>query len=142
METGAGYRAEPLLLTHESAALYRGGEKISDAPAGGYAVAAVSEVDTVSGAKGRVVLSMTAALGDTTLLDMGMYGNESFFYSLFEEAGAIKTPIGCGVVVLNTYPLSDLNRSVSDVYFWSLAAGVPLLCAATGFLLLRRRKNR
>lgn len=139
---GEGYRAESLLTTHESASLYQNGEKVSDAPAGGYTVIGASEVDTVSGGKGRVVLSMTAALGDTALLDMGAYGNESFFYSLFETAGAAATPIGCGVVVLNTYPLSDLNRSVSDVYFWSLTAGIPLLCAATGFLLLHRRKNR
>lgn len=133
------YRVSPLLESYDGAVLYRGGEEVSR---GKYTVMAMSEIPTAEGGHGNVVLCTSSAIADGAILDMGSFGNEALLYSLLEYTGGEKTPIGCGVVVLNTYPLSNLTKNTSDRYFWLLGVALPLVTAGVGFVLLRRRKRR
>ena len=139
LKEGEGYTVSPLLSTYDSASLYRDGQRISDAPADGYTVAALSK--TASG--GRVLAMGSTGIADAALLDMGSYGNESFLYSFLEYTGSTDaTPIGCGVVVLNTFPLSELSGNAATLYFTVLTIVIPLAIAVIGFLLLYRRRVR
>ena len=136
---GEGYTAYPVLNSYDGASLYKNGERVSD---GRYTVMAMSEVSTASGDTGKVILTGSSVLADGTILDMGSFGNEAMLYSLLEYVGGEPSPIGCGVVVLNTYPLTDLTKSTSDVFFGLLAFVLPLLSSAIGFIILRRRQKR
>lgn len=138
VKDGEGYKAQSLLTSYDSATLYADGKALSS---GKHTVAAISR--TESAGKGTLMLVGSTGLGDAALLDMGSYGNESFLYALLEHTGAVDvTPIGCGVVVLNSYPLTNLSGNTSSLYFVVLTAVIPVLAGACGFLLLRRRKNR
>ncbi len=136
---GEGYRVSPLLRSYDGASLYKNGESISR---GAFTVMAMSEVDTNDGKTGSVVFASSATVGDGTILDMGSYGNEALLYSVLEHTAGMTVPIGCGVVVLNTYPLSNLTQSTSDIYFAVLAVAVPLVCAGIGAVTVTRRKRR
>ena len=137
---GEGYQTSALLKTYESAALYTDGKKVSD---GEHTVAALSRANGIGGKTGTLILVGSTGLGDAMLLDMGGYGNESFLYSLLEYAGgADTTPIGAGVVVLNSYPLTNLSSSTSRLFFVLLTVALPFAASVGGFLVCRRRKHR
>ena len=139
MKDGESYRVSSLLESYDGATLWRDGAEISR---GKYTVMAISEIPTATGGQGNVVLASSSAVADGTILDMGSYGNEALLYALLEYTGGEKTPIGCGVVVLNTYPLSNLTKGSADIFFWVLGVGIPVLTAGVGVILLRRRKRR
>ncbi len=137
---GAGYTAEPLLKTHASASLYTDGKAISS---GEHTVAALSKIEGRNGSVGSLILVGGTGLADAMLLDMGSYGNESFLYSLLEyNDPSITAPIGAGVVVLNTYPLTNLSSNETRVLFVLLSVLVPTAAGACGFFVCRKRKNR
>ncbi len=139
LKEGEGYRVSPLLQSYDGAILYRGTEEISR---GSYTVMAMSEITTAEGDTGSVILAGSSAVADETILDMGSFGNEALLYATLEHTGGMKTPIGCGVVVLNTYPLSNLTKNTSDIFFGVLGFALPLCVAALGFFMIRRRKRR
>jgi hypothetical protein len=136
---GEGYRVSPLLQSYGGSTLYKNGEALDK---GAFTVMAMSEVDTNDGKTGGVICASSATVGDGSLLDMGSFGNEALLYALLEKTCERTVPIGCGVVVLNTYPLSNLTKNTSDAYFALLAVAVPLACAALGAVTVIRRKRR
>ncbi len=139
LQEGTGYHVSALLESYDGAVLYRGAEELSR---GKYTVMAMSEIPTAEGGQGHVILAGSSAVADGTILDMGSFGNEALLYALLEHTGGMKTPIGCGVVVLNTYPLSNLTKSTSDIFFAVLGFALPLCVAVCGVVVLRRRKRR
>lgn len=135
-----GCRVSPLIESYDSAALYRDGKRLSE---GVHTVAAQSTVNGKDGKTGTLILIGTTGLGEAALLDLGSYGNEAFLYALLERTEGISvTPIGCGVVVLNTYPLTNLSGKDANTYFLALTLGVPAVLGVLGLLLIRRRRNR
>ena len=142
LSAGAGYTVEPILQSYDSAKFYRADGTSGDVADGGEVVAAMSTVPGTGKTAGKVFVAGTATLGEESLLDMGSYGNEGLLYALLEQTEQVTAPIGCGVIVLNTYPLADLHRSTANIYAILLTLGVPLACGAAGFLIVRRRKNR
>lgn len=136
---GEGYRVSPLLQSYGGSTLSKNGEVLDK---GVFTVMAMSEVDTNDGRTGGVICAASATLGDGSLLDMGSFGNEAFLYSLLEKTCGRTVPIGCGVVVLNTYPLSNLTKNTADGYFALLAVALPLACAGLGAVIIIRRKRR
>ena len=139
LKDGNGFSTAPLLKTSEGAVLYTEGKVASE---GEHTVAAISRIDGKNGQTGSLVLLGTVGLGDAALLDMGSYGNESFLYSLLEYTGGIQAPIGAGVVVLNTYPLTDLSARSAKLLFALFTFVIPLSAAVAGFAVCRTRKNR
>ena len=140
LKDGEGYTVSPLIESYPSASLYRDGKAVAS---GVHTVAAESEIVGKNGKTGRLILVGSTGLGEAALLDLGSYGNESFLYALLERAeGVSVTPIGCGVVVLNTYPLTNLSGKGANIYFLVLTLAVPALVGALGFLLVRRRRVR
>jgi len=140
LSEGEGYTAGPLIKTHGSASLLCDGKTVST---GEHTVAAISKINGRDGSIGSLVLVGGTGLSDAMLLDMGGYGNEPFLYSLLEyNDESIVTPIGAGVVVLNTYPLTNLSSNETRVLFAILSVLVPVTAGACGFFICRRRKNR
>lgn len=140
LTSGEGYTLHKLIESYDSSVLYRDGKPVSE---GVHTVAAVSEIGGKDGKTGRLILFGSTGLGDAALLDLGSYGNETLLYSLLEYTGAVEvTPIGCGVVVLNSYPLTNLSSNTANLYFVLLTVGVPAVIAALGLLFVRRRRSR
>ncbi|MBQ9736502.1 MAG: Gldg family protein [Clostridia bacterium] len=140
LSSGEGYRAEALLRSHESAYRSVKGESIYDAE-GGYAVAALSEVEGKRGAVGYALCISAGAFVEQTQMETAGYGNKPFLLSaLMETTGAV-APIGSGVVLLNTYPLEDMTRGVANTYLILLAGVVPLAIALLGYAVVRRRTH-
>ena len=136
----AGVTVTPLLRTHATAQNQLKGETVSAAPAEGYAVAALATLDEYHGKHGRVALIAAEAFADVDTMETDGYGNKEFLFSLLTETTGTVPPTGCGVVLLNTYPLEDMTRGTANVYLAVLAGVIPLAVALTGFFVLRRRK--
>ena len=140
LSEGEGYTLEPLIQTYASASLYTDGKAVST---GEHTVMALSKISGRDGNVGSLTLVGGTGLADAMLLDMGGYGNESFLYSLLEYTDeSVCAPVGAGVVVLNTYPLTNLSSNETRVLFVLLSALVPATAGVCGFFICRRRKNR
>lgn len=134
-----GATAVPLLRTHGSAVNRVDGKKVSEAGSDGYITAALSRLD---GEGGHVaVISADAFAGLDTMESEG-YGNKEFLYALLTETVGASTPIGCGIVLLNTYPLEGVTRSTANVFLAVFAGALPLCVAGVGVIVLRRRRLR
>ena len=140
VEQGEGYSAYPLLLTSSSAVEYKDGERVSQAGENGYTVAAVSECAARTGGTGKLMLVNAANAADRILLETDGYANETLFYAFAEYASGLTTPKGCGVILINTYPLEGMNRQVASVWLAVLAIGVPLAVGTVGAVVVLRRK--
>ena len=138
---GEGYTAYPLLTTSSAAKEYVGGEQVSAAPEGGYAVAAISECPTKTGDTGKLLLLNAAAFSDRILFDTDGYANEDLLYVFTEYATGLATPKGCGTLLINTYPLEGMNRGVAGVWLGILAGAVPLAVAVTGVCVTVKRRQ-
>ncbi len=140
LQEGEGYEAYPLLFTSSSAAEYLGGERISQADDTGYAVAAVSECAAKNGGTGKLMLINAANAADKILLETDGYANETLFYAFAEYGSGLVTPKGCGVILINTYPLEGMNRQVANIWLAILAVGCPLAVSVAGTVVVLRRK--
>ncbi len=130
----------PLLTTSSTAAEYRGNKLIGKADADGYAVAAVAEV-TSGDKKGHAVLFGGTMLTYTAAMETDAYANEEVLYALLTETNGITAPIGCGQILLNTYPLENVTRETSTLWLVLLAVAVPAAIAAVGAVICIRRKR-
>ena len=140
LKDAAGATVVPLLRTHATAQNQYKGETVSVAPAEGYAVAALATLDEYHGKRGHVALIAAEAFADVDTMETDGYSNKEFLFSLLTETTGTVPPTGCGVVLLNTYPLEDMTRGTANVYLAILAGVIPLAVAVTGFFVLRRRR--
>lgn len=138
----SGVTVTPLLRTHATAHTQVKGETVSVAPDGGYVTAALATLDEYHGKYGRVALIAADAFADVDTMETDGYGNKEFLFSLLTETTGTVPPTGCGVVLLNTYPLEDMTRGTANVFLAVLAGAVPLAVAVTGFFVLRRRSAK
>lgn len=138
----AGATAVPLLRSFDTAENQLNGETVSSAEAAGYTVAALSTLDEYHGKRGHLALIAAEAFADVDTMETDGYGNKEFLFSLLAETSDASAPIGCGVVLLNTYPLEDMTRGTANVYLAVFAGVLPLAVAVTGFFVLRRRSQR
>ncbi len=141
-EAVVGATAVPLLRTHDTAYNLVSGETASVAPAEGYTVAALAATDEYHGKRGHVAMIAAEAFADIDSMETDGYGNKEFLFSLFRETMGAVSPIGCGVVQINTYPLEDMTRGTANVYLAVFAGAIPLAVALTGFFVLRRRSHK
>lgn len=141
-ETGERAAAIPLLRTHDTAYNQIAGETVSTAPAEGYAVAAYATTEEYLGKRGHVAMVAAEAFADVDTMETDGYSNKEFLFSLLKETTGAASPIGCGVIQINTYPLEDMTRGTANVYLVVLAGVVPLAVALTGFFVLRRRSHK
>ena len=128
-----------LLSTHNTAYHAIAGERVSDAPDGGYTVAALAPA---SGGQGSVALISAEAFAEVDTMETDGYGNKEFLFSLLREITGASAPIGCGVLQINTYPLEDMTRGTANVYLAIFGVTIPLAVALTGVVVLRRRYHR
>lgn len=142
VESVAGAVAVSLLRTHETAYNALGGEVVSTATAEGYTVAALATTDEYHGKRGHVAMVAAEAFAGVDTMETDGYGNKEFLFSLLRETTGAVSPIGCGVVQINTYPLEDMTRGTANGYLAIFAGVIPLAVAATGFFVLRRRAHR
>jgi len=84
----------------------------------------------------------TEAFADIDSMETDGYGNKEFLFSLLRETTGAASPIGCGVVQINTYPLEDMTRGTANVYLAIFGGAIPLAVAVTGFFVLRRRSHK
>lgn len=138
----SGATVTPLLRSFSTAKNQVNGETVSHAEDAGYVVAALATLDEYHGERGHVALIATEAFADVDTMETDGYGNKEFVFSLLENTAGTATPIGCGVVLLNTYPLEDMTRGTANVYLAVFAGAIPLAVALTGFFVLRRRTRR
>ena len=139
---GAGYTAYPLLMSSPAAEEYAEGKRVSVAPDGGYAVAAISEIPSLGGGTGKILLLNAAVFSDRILFDTDGYANEPLLYLFTDYAAGLTTPKGCGTLLINTYPLEGMNRRLAGVWLGILAGAVPLAVAVTGvFVTVKRRQG-
>lgn len=131
--------AVPLLSTHDTAYHAIDGERVSDAPEGGYTVAALAPG---SSGKGSVALISAEVFAEVDTMETDGYGNKEFLFSLLREVTGASAPIGCGVLQINTYPLEDMTRGTANVYLAIFGIAIPLAVALTGVFVLRRRNHR
>ena len=131
-----------LLQTFDTAVNEKGGETVSTAPLDGYTVAAYSVTEEYHGKRGYVAMVAADAFADVDTMETDGYANKEFLFSLLKETTGANTPIGCGVVLLNTYPLEDMTRGTANVYLAVLAGVLPLAVALTGIFVLRRRAHK
>lgn len=134
--------AVSLLRTHDTALCRVNGETVSTAPAEGYTVAALSRVSATGGKQGHVAVIAAEAFVDVDTMETDGYGNKEFLYALLSSVTGTPAPMGCGVVLLNTYPLEDMTRGTANIYLAIFGGLIPLAVAATGVAVLYRRKNR
>ncbi len=134
-----GATAVPLLRTHGSAVNQVNGKTVSEAKSEGYITAALSRVGDKGGC--AVMIAADAFTGLDTM-ESDRIGNKEFLYALFTETVGADTPIGCGVVLLNTYPLEGMTRGTANVFLAVFAGVIPLCVAGVGVIVLRRRRLR
>lgn len=142
LSSPAGVTVTPLLRSFQTAENQINGETVSRAEADGYTVAALATLDEYHGERGHVALIAAEAFADIDTMETDGYGNKEFIFSLLEKTADAKTPIGCGVVLINTYPLEDMTRGTANVYLAVFAGVLPLAVAVTGVFVLRRRARR
>ena len=102
----------------------------------------MATADEYLGKSGHVAMIAAEAFADVDTMETDGYSNKEFLFSLLAETTGAASPIGCGVVQINTYPLEDMTRGTATVYLVVLAGAVPLAAAVTGFYVLRRRSHK
>lgn len=137
-----GAFATPLLHTFDTAQNAVNGETVSVSPADGYIVAAYSKTEEYHGKRGHVAMIAAEAFADVDTMETDGYSNKEFLFSLLKETTGASNPIGCGVVLLNTYPLEDMTRGTANVYLAIFGGAIPLAVAFAGFFILRRRAHK
>ena len=136
-----GFTVTPLLKTYGTAYRTVGGV-VTDSKADGFTVAAMSERTLPDGSRGTAVMIAAETFASSDVMETNGYANEPFLYALLMHTADAAVPIGCGVVLLNTYPLEDMTRGTANAYLAVFAGIIPLAVCAVGIFVLRRRKNR
>ena len=132
--------AKPLLVSTPGAELFAHG--VSSDSTGSYTISAYSTVTGKDGTVGRIVVIPTAQMATTAALVTNGYANRDFLYSIFEYLYDAKLlPYGSTLISFETTTLEGLTMGTANVYA-ALLLAIPAIIAATGAVILIRRKNR
>ena len=134
-------KAEPLLVTSSSSAIYAGGERTDKS--GSYCVGAVSPTKDSSGTKtGNIfVVSSIYLTANDSLMTKGC-ANRDFIYSVFDFVfGANNAPYGCTPIHFNNESLENFTMRTARIYM-AFILTVPVIIAVVGIVVLKKRKNR
>lgn len=132
--------AMPLLLSSSSSVCEAAGSTVSSD--GNYVIAAASTLQNDMADEAKMFVMSDGMLTSGDAIVSNGYSNKDFLYSLFDvfyEKGDM--PYGCGAIVLQTQILENLTMGDARAYAAVLLL-IPVAIAATGAVLLRRRKNR
>lgn len=133
--------AEKLLVTSSASSLYAGGERVDKD--GSYCVGAVAPTKNASDTKyGNIfVVSSVYLTANDALMTKGC-ANRDFIYSVLDTVfAANNAPYGCTPIHLNTQALENLTMRTARIYTVLILA-IPAALAVTGFVIVRKRKNR
>lgn len=90
---------------------------------------------------GRLVVSGSAYLADTAIVDGVGYGNKALINALLSELGAVRVPAGIENIRVDRSAIENLTMGEADLFFAVTAVAVPVILLGAGFIVLRRRKN-
>lgn len=126
------------LLTASSTATAHAGGKTVDTE-GGYTVAAISRDNATGGgvfAVGSVYLTAQDAI--TT----NEYGNKDLIFLVFHHLSGAAVPVGTTYLLFSAGTLEGLTMRAARLWTVLLAGVLPLAVGVTGFILVKRRRNR
>lgn len=133
----AGKTVSSLLVSSDSSAAYAGGAAVDSA--GRYTVAAMSKDDASGGgifAVGSVYFTSQSAI--TT----NEYGNKDLVFLAFRHLSGASVPVGCTYLLFSSGTLEDLTMREARLWTILFAGVLPLAAAVTGFVVIRRRRER
>lgn len=132
-----GKTVSSLLTASATATAHANGKTVDSA--GGYTVAAVSRDNTTGGgvfAVGSVFLTAQ----DT--ITTNEYGNKDLIFLVFRHLSGAAVPIGTTYLLFSSGTLEGLTMRAARLWTVLVAVIVPVAVGATGFVLVRRRRNR
>lgn len=132
--------AKALLLSSPSSVAEAGGKTVDTD--GSYAIAAYSTKDNGQREDAKMFFVPSVYLTATDAMITNGYSNKDFLYSLFDvyyEKGEM--PYGCNSLIFDSGILENLTMGTAR---WLTAAllAIPFAIAATGVVVIVRRKNR
>ena len=134
-------KAEALLTTSSSSAIYAGGERTDKS--GSYCIGAVSPTKDASGMNsGNIfVVSSIYLTANDSLMTKGC-ANRDFIYSVFDFVfNSNNAPYGCTPIHFNNESLENFTMRTARMYT-VLILTVPVIIAVVGVVILKKRKNR
>lgn len=132
--------AKPLLTSSSSAICQSGG--VSTDTSGSYTIAATSTLAAEDGKEAKIFVVSSVYLAAADAVITSGYSNKDFIYSLFDEFyGMGDMPYGCNSVVYDNQILENLIMGTARLYTAALVL-IPVLIAATGIVVVVRRKAR
>ena len=134
-------KAEELLVSSSSAAIYAGGERTDKE--GGYCIGAVSPTENKSGTKFGNIFAVSSVYltANDALMTKGC-ANRDFIYAVFDSVfDSNNAPYGCAPIHFNTQTLENLTMRTARIYTVIIMM-IPAALAAVGFVVVRKRKNR
>ncbi len=134
-------KAEALLVTSASSAIYAGGERTDKS--GSYCVGAVSPTKDASGTKnGNIfVVSSIYLTANDSLMTKGC-ANRDFIYSVFDFVfDSNNAPYGCTPIHFNNESLENFTMRTARMYMVFILI-IPVIVAVVGAVVLKKRKNR
>ena len=134
-------KAEALLVTSSSSAIYAGGERTDKS--GGYCIGAVAPTKDAGGTRaGSIfVVSSIYLTANDSLMTKGC-ANRDFIYSVFDFVfDANNAPYGCTPIHFNSESLENFTMRTARMYM-VLILTVPVAVAVVGIVVLKKRKNR
>ncbi len=136
--TGVGGKTVSGILTTSSAAsAFAAGEEIDKK--GSYTVAAMS-VDNESG--GGIFAVSSVYLTAQDAMTTNEYGNRDMIFLVLKELTGIKVPAGCSLLLIDPTGLEDLTMREARLWTALLAVVLPLGVGVSGYLILKKRRNR
>lgn len=132
-----GKTVSSLLTASPTATAHANGKTVDTA--GGYTVAAVSRDDATGGgvfAVGSVFLTAQDAI--TT----NEYGNKDLIFLVFRHLSGAAVPVGTTYLLFSSGTLEGLTMRAARWWTALIAGIVPVAVGVTGFVLVRRRRNR
>ena len=134
-----GWKAEPILLSSETAKTYKSGE-ITDSE-GSYPVFAASR-RTVGETTSTILLSSSVYLLANDVMNSATYSNRDVILASLESTADTATPVGCRILAIGNERLEDLTMRAARGYAWLLVGAIPLAVVAVGAIVIVRRKTR
>ncbi|MDY3845643.1 MAG: Gldg family protein [Eubacteriales bacterium] len=129
---------DKLLISHEGAKLdYFDGTRES----GQFTLAAVS-YDPSYDTGHSVTLFTGTKTFSSSLVNTDSYANRDCLYSLIEDRGSVKTPVGSSILQYESRYLEGLTVTTSRIYATVLIGIIPMTVALVGvFVYLKRRRR-
>lgn len=132
-----GKTVSSLLVASSTATAHANGKTVDTA--GGYTVAAASQ-DTATG--GGIFTVGSVYLTAQDAITTNEYGNKDLIFLVFRHLSGASVPVGTTYLLFSSGTLEGLTMRAARLWAVLLAVAIPLALAATGFILIRRRRNR